>query len=52
MMSIVLESLGWLILGFAGLLVLVAYDRWEHRHRHGQTQSSGAIRGPASPSIG
>lgn len=33
-MSIVLSSLMWVIAGFAGLLGLVAYDRWEHKRRH------------------
>jgi len=51
-MSIVLSSLGWVIAGIVGLLGLVAYDRWDHRRRHGQPRSAGAIRGSASHPVG
>lgn len=51
-MWFLLNSIVWLILGLAGLLVIVAYDRWEHRRRHAGSRASDLPRGGLSHLFG
>jgi hypothetical protein len=50
-MPIDLTSFAGLIVGLAGLLVLVAYDRWEHRRRQERARASGTLRAIAAHRI-